>query len=240
MRARLRMLRACTLLAAMTVVSHASADETPATTPTRSPIVRFDDETPEPHSVARIYEPTDARTEPNQGGELIARLPRDKYVTRIASRGDALLVAFDDPDDSSARVTGWVPRACTLTRDEVQAAARQENEAIVRGQAAPGLADARATRTTGIVLFSAGLGLGAFSSLFGLMAMGFGGGDKGVPFLFAGGVLGGFGLGVGLPMWVVGQVQMNRIRARRALTLLPQLSVSIGDHAGGLAAAWRW
>jgi hypothetical protein len=83
----------------MSVVSRASADE--------PSVARFDDEKREPHRVTFLTIAANARTAPDGAGQLIARLPTGDVVTVLASRGDAFLVAFDDPD--GARNLGWIP-----------------------------------------------------------------------------------------------------------------------------------
>jgi len=95
------------VLATVTVAARASAQE-PA--PVRPQVVRFGDEARESRSVARLLGATDARAEPNDAGELIAHLPPGKLVTRLAARGDALLVELDDPEGTSSQIVGWVPR----------------------------------------------------------------------------------------------------------------------------------
>lgn len=106
-----RALAACTLLAGISAGAPAWAQETPPpdAVTARPPVVRFDDELPEVHEAARLLRSTDARTEPSDAGQLVAHLPRTAIVTRLATRGDAELVAFDDPEDASRTVSGWVP-----------------------------------------------------------------------------------------------------------------------------------
>jgi hypothetical protein len=106
-RTPLRALRACTLLMAMSFVSRASAD---------APVTRFFDEAPEPHVAARLTGTTDVRTEPSDAGQFVVRLPLGAIVTRIASRGEAVLVEVTDPVDAHKTLVGWVPRAALMPR----------------------------------------------------------------------------------------------------------------------------
>lgn len=119
MRAHLRSLGACTLLMGMSAPAWADEPPDPAVTPpppaTPSPldarprVARFDDETKEPHAITHLSSSTDVRTAPDGAGELVAHLPSGTLITLLASRGDAFLVAFDDPEGLSARIFGWVP-----------------------------------------------------------------------------------------------------------------------------------
>jgi hypothetical protein len=79
-------------------------------------VSRFSDETPESHATVRLYSPTDARTEPSDAGELVADLPVGASVTRLALRGRAVLVEFDDPEDPLKRLVGWIPGEATPQR----------------------------------------------------------------------------------------------------------------------------
>ena len=100
---KVRALGVCVALAAIGAGSPAAAEEASAT------VARFEDELPEAHEAARLEQPTDARTEPSDAGKLVASLPRGAIVTRLATRGEAELVAFDDPVDPSRTTFGWVP-----------------------------------------------------------------------------------------------------------------------------------
>jgi hypothetical protein len=120
MRARRRTLAVWTLLAGMSAAWNATAQEAPpppdpvAVQPppaTPTPVVRFVDETPESHAPTRLSGPTDARTEPTDAGQLVAHLPLGAIVTRLASRGAAVLVELEAPGDLHKTLLGWVPRA---------------------------------------------------------------------------------------------------------------------------------
>jgi hypothetical protein len=53
---------------------------------------------------------TIARESPG-AGTLVASLPKDVEVTKVASRGDHFLVAFADPKDASSILEGWIDKS---------------------------------------------------------------------------------------------------------------------------------
>jgi hypothetical protein len=104
------MLGACTLLVASTLAARASAQEAPP----QVAVVRFDDEVTEAHVPTRLAGATDARTEPTDSGLLVAHLQPGAIVTRLASRGSAVLVEFDSPENPHKAIAGWVPMTSLL------------------------------------------------------------------------------------------------------------------------------
>lgn len=104
----------------------------------------------------------------------------------------------------------------------------------------PDYHSARAMRTGGIVVLSVGLAAGVLVASFGALSGLTGGEQRAMPFLVAGGVSTVLGLGVGIPLWILGQVRINHVRARLAWSESPWVTASLGDRAGGLQATWRW
>ncbi len=103
----------------------------------------------------------------------------------------------------------------------------------------PDYQSGRTMRTAGIVILAVGVAGGAVLSMFGSLA-GLGGGREPGPFFIGAAVSAVAGLGIGIPLWVVGQKQVADARARHEATVMPQLRVSLGNQSGGLQATWRF
>jgi hypothetical protein len=104
----------------------------------------------------------------------------------------------------------------------------------------------RDRRTSGAVIFGLGLGV-ATASAVGLLVcatMDFMAKPDEVRchvfngLAIAAGVGAGVGLLVGLPLWISGQLSMNRLRAEHKARLFPELSATVGSHGGAVNAAW--
>jgi len=133
----------------------------------------------------------------------------------------------------AATTTAPVP-----TPTDTPASMKAEHERRVADD--PDYRSGRSTRTSGIVLLGVGMGLGAILATFGSLSGLTGGEQKAMPFFVAGGVSAIIGLGVGIPLWIFGQAQVNHARSRVGWSAAPLVSASLGDRTGAIQAVWRW